>query len=232
MDKTNTFQNAKSTVEVILANKNLTDNNYSKMNTDKLSKKIWNTIEKYVKENIYVYQNWDKQDYSMRKKFITDILNLLLERFPGNIAPKPKIYFQEEIKSVWPHDIQMPSALFYSPELSPWANDLVKSKLGSTNPFFAFFHDLSERGLLGQITHEFTHYLQSIGQSSISHDTIKQAADYYQYYYADKKKNKQIYDDSIHEYEARDVGKYINEQLKQLMTSNSLIFNKNNNYEK
>ena len=232
MNNAKEFHNAASDLQIIIANKQLTVDNYSSQKANALAQRIWNTIQPYIKENRSVYQNWDKQDYHQRKKFISDILNLLIEKNPNNGAPKPKIYFQEEIKSVWPKDISMPSALFYSPELNPWANKTAKTMLGSTNPFFAFFHDLSGRGLLGQITHEFTHYLQSIGRSSLSHDVVKQATDYYQYYYADKKKNKQIYDDSIHEYEAREVGEFINNQIRQLLNTNSIVLNKNNTYNK
>ena len=230
MDKKNDFQKATSVLQIVQANKKLTDDNYSKKAANKLAQKVWKAIEPYVKKNISVYQNWKIQDYTNRKKFINDVLNLLLKKFPDKNAQPPKVYFQEQVKPIWPQDIPTPEALFYSPELNPWANDLVKSKLGSTNPFFAFFHDFSLSGSLGLITHEFTHYLQSIGQSSISPDVTKQAIDYYQHYYTDN--NKQIHDDSIHEYEARAVGKYINEQVKQLITTNSLGLNRNNNYEK
>ena len=211
------FDEATKMVQIINANKQFTIDNYSRQNADVLAQRVWDVIQSYVQENLSVYQNWDNQDYSQRKKFISDILNLLVEKFPSNNTTTPKIYFQEDIKPVWPKDIPMPSALFYSPELSPWANKMAEAALGSTNPFFAFFHDLSEHGLLGQITHEFTHYLQSTGKSSLSRDVVKQAADYYQYYYADKKKYKQIYADSIHEYEAREVGEYITKQLQQLI---------------
>ena len=217
---TKNFADASKMLKIIDANKRLTIDNYSKQEADNLAQSVWDVIQSYVSENLSVYQNWDSQDYPQRKKFIGDILNLLLERFPSDITPTPKIYFQEDIKPIWPSNIPMPSACFYSPELSPWANDMVKSALGSTNPFFAFFHDLSDHGLLGQITHEFTHYLQSIGASTLSLDVVKQAADYYQYYYADKKKYKQIYADSIHEYEAREVGEHITKQL-QLLIANS-----------
>ena len=215
------FIDATKILKIIDANKKLTDDNYSKQKVDKLTQDVWNTIQPYINDNLDIYRNWDNQDYSQRKKFVGDILNLLLERFSGNKKDKPKIYFQEDIKPIWPENIPMPAALFYSPELSPWANDMVKKATGSTKPFFAFFHDLSGRGLLGQITHEFTHYLQSTGKSSLSRDVVHQDAEYYQYYYADKKKNKQIYDDSIHEYEAREVGEYINNQIKQVMTKSN-----------
>ena len=230
MDKKNNFQNATSVLQIIQANKKLTDDNYSKQAATELAQKLWKTIKPYVKKNISVYQNWKNQDYANRKKFINDVLNLLLKKFPGKNTQTPKIYFQEQVKPIWPHDIPMPEALFYSPKLNPWANELVQSKLGSTNPFFAFFHGFSLSGSLGLVAHEFTHYLQSIGQSSLSPDVTKQAIDYYQYYYVHN--NMQIHDDSIHEYEARDVSKYINEQVKQLIATNSFGLYSNNNYEK
>ncbi|MCQ2580666.1 MAG: hypothetical protein MJ164_00645 [Alphaproteobacteria bacterium] len=211
------FIDATNMLKIINANKQLTNDTYSEQNADILAQTIWDTIKPYINDNLSVYQQWDKQNYSRRKKFVSDILKLLLEKFPNDnkTIPQPQIHFQEEIKPIWPKNIPMPSALFYSPELNPWANDMVKKATGSTKPFFAFFHDLSAHGVLGQIIHEFTHYLQSIGKSSLSPDVVKQAAEYYKYYYADKN-NKQIYEDSVHEKEAREVSKYITAQVKQL----------------
>ena len=214
------FDHAKNILQVIAENKKLTDENYSKQGAEKLGAKIWSVLNPYITQNISTYKNWDKQDYDTRKRFISDVLNLLIENFPNNKNAKPKIYFKEQIKSIWPKNIVEPSALFYSPTLSPWANDMVKNATGNNEPFFAFFHDLSRFGMLEQIVHEFTHYLQSIGQSSIPYTAVQKAADYYQFYYADKEKNKQIYIDSIHE------------QMKQLMTNNNLILTKDNNYIK
>lgn len=120
----------------------------------------------------------------------------------------------------------MPAACCYSPNLSPWAEKYFEgTSLDAANSFFAFFHDLSGNGMLGQITHEFTHYLQSIGKSSISYDVVKKAADYYQYYYADKNKYKQIYRDSIHEIEARKVGKYVHEQAVFMIQTHKKLMN-------
>ena len=222
---TQNFTDATNRLKIIYANKKLTDDNYSIQKADKLAQDIWNTIKPYINDNLDTYKNWNNQNYAQRKKFISDILNLLIERFPSNNANAPQIYFQEDIKSILPENTFIASALFYSPELSPWANNTVKEMTGSTKPFFAFFHDLSGHSLLGQITHEFTHYLQSIGKSSLSPDVVQQAAEYYQYYYANQSKNKQIYDDSIHEYEAREVGEYINKQIKQLYMTNNRINN-------
>lgn len=210
------FNKATEMLEIINKNRQLTADNFSKQNAEKLGKQIWNTIQPYVQENLSIYQNWEKQNYAQRKKFISDILNLLLDKFPSDNT-RPKIYFQEEAKPIWPKNIKQPAALFYSPRLSPWANNMVKSATGATAPFFAFFHDLSGHGMLGQITHEFTHYLQSCGKSSIPYDIVEQAAEYYQYYYMDKEKNGQIWQDSIYEAEANCVGYYINEQTKQMI---------------
>lgn len=210
------FNNATEMLEIINKNRQLTADNFSKQNAEKLGMQIWNTIQPYVQENLSIYQNWGKQNYAQRKKFISDILNLLLDKFPSDNT-RPKIYFQEEAKPIWPKNIKQPAALFYSPRLSPWANNMVKTATGATAPFFAFFHDLSGHGMLGQTTHEFTHYLQSCGKSSIPYDIVEQAAEYYQYYYMDKEKNGQIYQDSIHEAEAKCVGDYIHEQTKQMI---------------
>jgi len=157
---------------------------------------------------------------------------LLIANFPNKTTTKPKIYFKEQIKPIWPKNIAEPNALFYSPTLNPWANDMVKNVTGNNAPFFAFFHDLSHFGMLEQIVHEFTHYLQSIGQSSVSYDAVKRAADYYQFYYANKEKNKQIYIDSIHEVEARAIATHIHEQTKQLLANNNMLFAKDVNYAK
>jgi len=54
---------------------------------------------------------------------------------------------------------------------------------------------------------------------------VKQAAEYYAYYYMDKNKYKQIYVDSIHEVEANRVGKYVNEQVAQMMKTNNMVLN-------
>ena len=223
------FNNATEMLEIINKNRQLTADNFSKQNAEKLGMQIWNTIQPYVQENLSIYQNWGKQNYAQRKKFISDILNLLLDKFPSDNT-RPKIYFQEEAKPIWPKNIKQPAALFYSPGLSPWANDMVKTATGATAPFFAFFHDLSGHGMLGQITHEFTHYLQSCGKSSIPYDIVEQAAEYYQYYYMDKEKNGQIYQDSIHEAEANCVGYYINEQTKQMiLRKNTMQLNNTGN---
>ena len=216
------FNKATEILEIINKNRQLTADNYSKQNTEKLGMQIWNTIQLYVQENLPIYQNWEKQNYAQRKKFISDVLNLLLDKFPSDNS-RPKIYFREEAQPIWPKNIKQPAALFYSPRLSPWANDMVKTATGSTDPFFAFFHDLSGDGMLGQVTHEFTHYLQSCGKSSISYDIVEQAAEYYQYYYMDKEKNGQIYKDSIHEAEANCVGNYIRERIKQMIQLKNTI---------
>lgn len=216
------FNKATEILEIINKNRQLTADNYSKQNAEKLGMQIWDTIQSYVQENLQVYQNWEKQNYVQRKKFISDVLNLLLDKFPSGNS-RPKIYFREDAQPIWPKNIKQPAALFYSPRLSPWANDMVKTATGSTDPFFAFFHDLSGHGMLGQITHEFTHYLQSCGKSSISYDIVEQAAEYYQYYYMDKENNEQIYKDSIHEAEANCVGNYIREQTKQMLQFKNTI---------
>jgi hypothetical protein len=226
------FDKATNILRIITENKKLTDKHFSKQSAEKLGVKIWSVLNQYITRNIAIYKNWDKQSYDNRKRFISDVLNLLIENFSAGQTDKPKIYFQEQIKSIWPNNIHMPSALFYSPTLSPWANDMVKKATGSNKPFFAFFHNLSGNGMLTQIVHEFTHYLQSVGKSSISYKVVQQAADYYKFYYADKANNKQIYIDSIHEVEANAVADYIKEQIKQLLISNDMIQIKNSGYTK
>ena len=220
------FTESTKVLQIINDNKKLTDDNYSESANDDLAKQIWDTIKSYVQQNLSVYQNWDKQDYDSRKTFVKDVFNLLLDKFDNHNQNKPKIYFQEEISKIWPKEIAQPAALCYSPDLSPWAKKYFDNiSLDASKPFFAFFHDLSGNGMLGQITHEFTHYLQSIGKSSISYDVVKKAADYYQYYYADKNKYKQIYIDSIHEVEARKVGKYVHEQAVFMIQTHKKLMN-------
>ena len=211
------FDGASQAVEIIAANKQLTDDNYAKQDAEKLAQSVWTTIRPYVQQNIAIYKNWKNQTYEQRKKFVVDILNLLIE--------------QEEIKPLWPNEIRQPLACCYSPTLSPWAKEYInQTSLDASQPFFAFFHDLSDRGMVGQIAHEFTHYLQGMGKSSISYDVVKQAAEYYKYYYGDKNKYKQIYNDSIHEVEAYCVGDYANAQVMQMMQINDLALKKNNDY--
>jgi len=220
------FDDATNVLEIIIANKKLTTDNYSQEKAITLAKSIWGAIHSYVKDNITVYQNWDKQDYEHRKKFVADILNMLLEKFDGTNNSKPKIYFKEEIQKLWPKQIQQPAACCYSPALSPWAKKYFDTTtLDASKPFFAFFNDLSQEQILWMITHEFTHYLQGMGKSSLSSDVVKQAAEYYAYYYMDKNKYKQIYVDSIHEVEANRVGKYVNEQVAQMMKTNNMVLN-------
>lgn len=225
------FDAASQAVEIIAANKQLTDDNYAKQDAEKLAQSVWTTIRPYVQQNIAIYKNWKNQTYEQRKKFVVDILNLLIEKYDGNNKNKPQIYFQEGIKPLWPKEIGQPLACCYSPTLSPWAKKYMdKTPLDAERPFFAFFHDLSDNGMVGQIVHEFTHYLQGMGKSSISYDVVKQAAEYYKYYYGDKNKYKQIYKDSIHEVEAYCVGDYANAQVMQMMQINDLALKKNNDY--
>lgn len=227
------FVDATKVLEIISANKQLTDDNYSKASADNLAQNVWNTIQSYVQANLGLYQNLPKQNYEQRKKFVSDILNMLLDKFDGNNKDRPKIYFKEEITNLWPESIPQPSACCYSPNLSPWAEQYFKATtLNASEPFFAFFHDLTENGMLGQITHEFTHYLQSIGHSSLSRDVVNQAAEYYQYYYMDKNKYKQIYKDSIHEVEANNVGDFVNMQVRQMIKINDVSLNQQNHFSK
>ena len=227
------FVDATKVLEIISANKQLTNDNYSKVSADNLAQNVWNTIQSYVQANLGLYQNLPKQNYEQRKKFVSDILNMLLDKFDGNNKDRPKIYFKEEITHLWPESIPQPSACCYSPNLSPWAEQYFKATtLNASEPFFAFFHDLTENGMLGQITHEFTHYLQSIGHSSLSRDVVNQAAEYYQYYYMDKNKYKQIYKDSIHEVEANNVGDFVNMQVRQMIKINDVSLNQQNHFSK
>jgi len=227
------FVDATKVLEIISANKQLTNDNYSKVSADDLAQNVWNTIQSYVQANLGLYQNLPKQNYEQRKKFVSDILNMLLDKFDGNNKDRPKIYFKEEITNLWPKSILQPSACCYSPNLSPWAEQYFKATtLNASAPFFAFFHDLTENGMLGQITHEFTHYLQSIGHSSLSRDVVNQASEYYQYYYMDKNKYKQIYKDSIHEVEANNVGDFINMQVRQMIKISDMTLNQQNHFSK
>jgi len=227
------FVDATKVLEIISANKQLTNDNYSKVSADDLAQNVWNTIQSYVQANLGLYQNLPKQNYEQRKKFVSDILNMLLDKFDGNNKDRPKIYFKEEITNLWPKSIPQPSACCYSPNLSPWAEQYFKATtLNASEPFFAFFHDLTENGMLGQITHEFTHYLQSIGHSSLSRDVVNQAAEYYQYYYMDKNKYKQIYKDSIHEVEANNVGDFVNMQVRQMIKISDMTLNQQNHFSK
>lgn len=227
------FVDATKVLEIISANKQLTNDNYSKVSADDLAQNVWNTIQSYVQANLGLYQNLPKQNYEQRKKFVSDILNMLLDKFDGNNKDRPKIYFKEEITNLWPKSIPQPSACCYSPNLSPWAEQYFKATtLNASEPFFAFFHDLTENGMLGQITHEFTHYLQSIGHSSLSRDVVNQASEYYQYYYMDKNKYKQIYKDSIHEVEANNVGDFVNMQVRQMIKISDMTLNQQNHFSK
>lgn len=218
------FINATQKLQIINDNKKLTIDNYSKSSTEKLGKKIWSILSSYIAKNISLYQNLTKQDYNTKQKYVIDILNLLLSEFPN--TAKPKIYFKEDIDKIinnctdenLKHKIKQytnVSAMFYSPLLNYYAKDMIKSVIGTEEPFFMFYNGLSvEPDILGLIVHEFTHYLQSIGQSSIPQQTIQKACEYYKYIYADATLSKQLHDDSIHEVEARDMAKYINEQTK------------------
>lgn len=161
-----------------------------------------------------------------RKKFITDALNILIDKFPNkNNRGKPKIYFQKEIVPLYPKNIPLPGALFYSPELSPWANDMVKSAIGSNEPFFAFFNDLHFDTALEDAVHEFVHYLQSCGKSGVPYAVLQQGAEYYKYYYENKKANKQIYRDAIQEVEAYGVQRYFGRELTRMMNEHLIIKN-------
>ena len=225
------FDDATKIVEIIAANKKLTDDNYSKQKVKKVAQSVWNTIKPYIEQNLNTYRNWDKLNYDQRKKFISDILNILVDKFDGNNKKRPKIYFQEDTQKLWPSGMRHPAACCYSPTLSPWAEKyFAKTPLDSSQPFFAFFHDLSILGMLEQVVHEFTHYLQSIGKSSIPYDVVIKAAEYYAYYYADRNKYKQIYADSIHEVEANDVGAHIIQQYLLLIHGGNLVLDERNTH--
>lgn len=196
------------------ANKNreLTQNNYNKTHAIQLGNKILAALRPLINNNRNILKNWSETDYKQKKQFIKETLRILLQQFP-NSNIQPKILFKDDIGNI---DIQKYfggfSAAFFAKETSPWAVDTVKKLLGNDESLFVFMDDLKDRPL-GQIAHEFTHYLQATNQSTISMEALKKSVEYYPYI----RNNRQTHDENIQEAEAIDIGNYVRQQTRQML---------------
>ena len=178
---------------------------------ESLIDKIQKTLEQHIIQNQDTLRNWHTQSYDVRKQYVKQTLELLLNTFPDHRI-KPKILFAYE------HNIKYETikACFFSKNLTPQYSQIMLEVLGTDEPMFIFFNDLSERGITGQIVHEFTHYLQATRQSSISSKEINKELQNYKLANEDKEANY----NHIFEIEARLIDKKISEFVAEKLNEN------------
>ena len=213
MGKANKFFDGMNKLDPVAANKALTDNNYSKDAALKLAADIMETLRPHIEKNKDMLKNWRATDYEERKEFVRTVLDMLLQKYPSNTV-KPKIYFKEDTEKALANApvLKGAAACFFEKDFVPYAEQ-AREILGSDEPFFAFFHDLSDPGMVSQLVHEFTHYLQATHQSTIPQEVGKLASKYYKL----PAENRDIYRDSIFEVEAGETGNYVRQQMRQIL---------------
>jgi hypothetical protein len=217
-DKMSKFKTGIDNVEdlenQLLLNREISNQYYDESKLLKLSQDIAKILNNHILANSANLINWKNIDIETRKSFITDTLNLLLENFPS--AEKPKIYFLPKIANL--------SAAFFNKDFSPKYRDMAVRVLGSDKSAFVFTGDLSDHGIIGQIVHEFTHYLQSIGKSTVPLDILKSASAIY-HMPSDIKDTAsatmvyEIYKESIIEKEAQYTGEFVKKYVSQIVHS-------------
>ena len=214
MEKANKFFDGMNKLDPVAANKALTNNNYSKDAALKLAADIMETLRPHIEKNKDLLNNWDASDYETRKKYVRETLSILLKKYPSPTI-KPEIYFKEDIAKLNKNNAPVPpiSACFFDTTFVPSQAQIACQITGDDKPFFAFFHDFSGRGIMGQIVHEFTHYLQAAHISSIKPNVVEQAGKYYKL----ANENAQINRESIFEVEANGIGDYARQQTVQLL---------------
>ena len=212
VNKADSFHKSKEQLDYANKNRELTQNNYNKSDALHLAAQIMNVLQPLINDNRNILQHWSETDYEQKKQFVKNTLKVLLQKFPSSHI-QPKILFKEDFGNI---DIQKYfggfSAAFFAKEISPWATDIVKKLLGNDEPLFVFMGDLKDRPL-GQIAHEFTHYLQATNQSTISSEVLKKSVEYYPYI----RNNQQTHNENIQEAEAIDIGDYVRQQTKQIL---------------
>lgn len=210
--KTAALRKSKEMLDFANKNRELTQNNYNKSNAIHLANQIIQALQPIINNHIDMLKNWSETDYEKKKQFVKEALEVLLNRFPSETI-KPKILFKDDVGNI---DVQKYfggfSAAFFAKETSPWAADTVKKLLGNDEPLFIFMDDLKGRPL-GQIAHEFTHYLQATNQSTISPEVLKQSIEYYPHING----KQQTHNENIQEAEAIDIGDYVRQQTRQML---------------
>ena len=210
--KTAALRKSKEQLDYANKNRELTQNNYNKSNAIQLGNQIIQVLQPLINDNMDILKNWSETDYEKKKQFVKEALEVLLNRFPSETI-KPKILFKDDIGNI---DVQKYfggfSAAFFAKETSPWAADAVKKLIGNDEPLFIFMDDLKDRPL-GQIAHEFTHYLQATNQSTISPEVLKQSIEYYPHING----KQQTHNENIQEAEAIDIGDYVRQQTRQML---------------
>jgi hypothetical protein len=222
----NKFQNAAKNMdrlqELLAANTAIADKYYDVVKLRELSQNIFNILNGYISKNIDILLNWRIKTIPQRQQFISECLSVLLKEFPS--VPMPKIHFLPKLENL--------SAAFYNRDIHKKYRDMAIKLTGNDETAFLFTGDLSENGIIGQIVHEFTHYLQSIGKSTIPYNIVENANAIYEMPFenaGDSKIVADIYAASILEKEAQYTGDFVRKQVAVMLQNNLNMRQKINN---